>query len=186
MKLTSKNLYSYCDNNPVSKTDLKGNLPIAAMAIGAGINLVSSAMIAYATGEEYTLDDAMVSIVSGALGDFGKYGYILSMVCDCVYVAHKEGKDEAISNALFSVFTSSVPFAINNAYPALDDALKDLIDFGTGLSCNIIYEEEKTKHSSNNYNEPVYNQKRNEGIRESFCYSNEQWSLGRRYFGVQY
>ena len=54
MKLTSKNLYSYCDNNPVSKTDLKGNLPIAAMAIGAGIKLVSSAMIAYATGEEYT------------------------------------------------------------------------------------------------------------------------------------
>ena len=39
MKLTSKNLYSYCDNNPVSKTDLNGEIAIAAIAVNMARNI---------------------------------------------------------------------------------------------------------------------------------------------------
>lgn len=49
MKLTSKNLYAYCDNNPISKKDLNGEFAVPAIldakarerAIGAIIGVAS-------------------------------------------------------------------------------------------------------------------------------------------------
>ena len=52
-----KNLYAYCDNNPVCKTDLYGEIAVSSIALvvaGAGINVVSSWVVAKAVGEEFT------------------------------------------------------------------------------------------------------------------------------------
>ena len=75
--LTDKNLYAYCDNNPVMRGDGDGefwNL-LAGAAIGAAINIIASATIAKLNGEDYTwknlLVDGITGAVSGALASTG-------------------------------------------------------------------------------------------------------------------
>ena len=40
MSLTDKNLYAYCDNNPVIRKDKDGKLWIATVAIGVGTQYI--------------------------------------------------------------------------------------------------------------------------------------------------
>ena len=67
--LTDKNLYAYCDNNPVMRRDDDGEFwnVIAGAVIGAAINVFASATTALLNGEEYTWKNALLDGVSGAV-----------------------------------------------------------------------------------------------------------------------
>ena len=69
MALTDKNLFAYCDNNPISRIDEDGEFwNIAAGAlIGAAINVASGYLTAKLAGEEYTWKNVLVDGVSGAI-----------------------------------------------------------------------------------------------------------------------
>ena len=66
MALTDKNLYAYCDNNPVIRKDTDGNL-WQAIVIGAAVNVATSYFSALATGQEYGITDFLVAAVSGGV-----------------------------------------------------------------------------------------------------------------------
>ena len=67
--LTDKNLFSYCDNNPVMRTDEDGEFwnILAGAVCGAVINIGVSWICAAISGEEYTWKDALVDGLSGAI-----------------------------------------------------------------------------------------------------------------------
>ncbi len=65
MALTDKNLYAYCDNNPVSREDGEGTCWLSAL-VGAAVNVATTFIAAKATGQEYTWLDAGVAALSGA------------------------------------------------------------------------------------------------------------------------
>lgn len=64
--LTDKNLYAYCDNNPVMRVDRDGEFWFGAL-VGAIVNVAASATVAWLNGEDYTWKDVLVDGVSGAL-----------------------------------------------------------------------------------------------------------------------
>ncbi len=64
-----KNLFAYCDNNPVTRKDDEGqywNIVTGAL-IGAAINTTMAYITAMAAGTEFTLKDALIAAGSGAL-----------------------------------------------------------------------------------------------------------------------
>lgn len=64
-----KNFFTYCDNNPVNRNDNGGqfwNVVVGAV-IGAVVNTVVSYATAKMAGEEFSLADAGVAFVSGAI-----------------------------------------------------------------------------------------------------------------------
>ena len=97
MKLTTKNLYSYCDNNPVSKYDSNGECGAVAtavivrhVALSVGSYFLSSAL----TKEKITLGGFGGAVVSGFIGGvfsgFEKLkncNAIIPVVIDCVATA---------------------------------------------------------------------------------------------------
>lgn len=68
--LYNKNLYVYCDNNPIIKKDATGEVGFWSVAIGAVTNIAASALTAVITGEEYTLKDLVKDGVEGGLTAF--------------------------------------------------------------------------------------------------------------------
>ena len=71
--LGEKNLYAYCDDNPITRSDSDGQLwhklvEIAAGAvIGAALNVVTGGIAATVTGQKYTLKDMMAAAAAGAI-----------------------------------------------------------------------------------------------------------------------
>ena len=71
--LDEKNLYAYCDDNPITRSDSGGQLwhklvEIAAGAvIGAALNVVTGGIAATVTGQKYTLKDMMAAAAAGAI-----------------------------------------------------------------------------------------------------------------------
>ena len=71
--LGEKNLYVYCDDNPITRSDSDGQLwhklvEIAAGAvIGAALNVVTGGIAATVTGQKYTLKDMMAAAAAGAI-----------------------------------------------------------------------------------------------------------------------
>ena len=121
MDLCNKNLYAYCDNNPIIKKDVTGEAGVLSFVIGAAAgafsNVATSFITARATGEEYTMKDAAVDAavgaVAGAVGTFEKWGTFLSGVTSFLYTtytAHKEGADirTAVMNGFIDAATSTV------------------------------------------------------------------------------
>ena len=75
MKLTSKNLYAYCDNNPVSKLDPNGRSAIAVLTafviknapkiIGAAVSVGAYVMSSAMAKEKVTWQGIGIAILSG-------------------------------------------------------------------------------------------------------------------------
>ena len=119
--LYNKNLYAYCDNNPIIKKDVTGEAGVLSFVIGAAAgafsNVATSFITAWATGEEYTMKDvavdAAVGAVAGAVGTFEKWGTFLSGATSFLYTtytAYKEGADirTAVMNGFIDAATSTV------------------------------------------------------------------------------
>ena len=70
-QLTEKNLYAYCDDNPVMYRDDAGMFVITATAIeitvGAIINVATSYIAAKATGQKFGIGDCVVAAIAGAV-----------------------------------------------------------------------------------------------------------------------
>ena len=49
--LGEKNLYAYCDNNPIIKGDSEGENPVITGIIGATVNIIAGGVAAVATGQ---------------------------------------------------------------------------------------------------------------------------------------
>ncbi len=78
-----KNLYVYCDNNPLTRTDIIGKFWVTtalvsfavgkvgsvliSAAVGAVVNVVSCGIAAKVTGQSYTGTDMAVAAISGAV-----------------------------------------------------------------------------------------------------------------------
>ena len=70
MSLADKNLYAYCDNDPVNKKDESGELSeyVAMGIIGAVSNVGLSYLTAQFLGQDYGWKNVLEDAVSGALG----------------------------------------------------------------------------------------------------------------------
>ena len=70
-QLTEKNLYAYCDDNPVMYRDDAGMFVITAtaieIAVGAIINIATSYIAAKATGQKFGIGDCVVAAIAGAV-----------------------------------------------------------------------------------------------------------------------
>ncbi len=97
-----KNLYVYCNGNPVAMLDDEGEFAISLIkaAVGAVVNVATTYIAAKVTGQEYGILDGVFAAVSGgvntisALGDIAKHlvsGLISGGYAS--YVVYKETKD---------------------------------------------------------------------------------------------
>jgi len=66
MDLTDKNLYAYCDDNPVMRMDVNGQL-WTAIALSVGINFACLAIESLITGEKPTTEDIVWCLIGGAV-----------------------------------------------------------------------------------------------------------------------
>ncbi len=152
LKLTSKNLYSYCDNNPISKTDSNGEIAIAAIGaivckaapglIGAGLNVLSSWIVAEASGEKFGVSDMFVSAVSGYVGAYGKIGFLTSVTLDCVYEFNTKQDTFIGSNYIEALFFESLSIpgmlTISGIGDDMGKVLMSLLEFSSGTSIEVI------------------------------------------------
>ena len=69
MSLWDKNLYVYCDNDPVNKKDDDGEIAnfVAMGLLGAVVNVGVSFVVAKATGQDYGWRDVVIDATVGAL-----------------------------------------------------------------------------------------------------------------------
>ena len=96
-RLTDKNLYAYCDNNPVVRKDEDGQfwLSLAKVAFNVVTTVATDFVAAKVTGQEYTPTDMLASAASGAVGGIKNIGNILSGAVSGVYAMYKSYKDGA-------------------------------------------------------------------------------------------
>ena len=87
-QLTEKNLYAYCDDNPVMYRDDAGMFVITAtaieIAVGAIINIATSYIAAKATGQKFGIGDCGVAAIAGAVECY----YSKKFYCDgckCIF-----------------------------------------------------------------------------------------------------
>ena len=110
--LTDKNLYAYCDNNPVVRIDEEGELWITALIVGAGVGVLTQVAADFGIGlisgnsiEEIWNGLSPVDYVSAALsGALAATGISMagSIVANAVlggitYLANCNYRNEAIS-----------------------------------------------------------------------------------------
>ena len=71
-ELMNKNLYLYCDNDPIMKVDEEGQIAgwLVSAALGAAVNVAASFIIAQAMGQDFGVEDVAVAALTGALGGF--------------------------------------------------------------------------------------------------------------------
>ena len=90
--LANKNLYLYCDNNPILKADEEGQIAdwLVSAALGAAVNVAASFIIAQTMGQDFGVKDVAVAAMTGALGGgLGvvlKYGKYVNAVFNGVFV----------------------------------------------------------------------------------------------------
>lgn len=87
-QLTEKNLYAYCDDNPVMYRDDAGMFVITATAIeitvGAIINVATSYIAAKATGQKFGIGDCVVAAIAGAVSVIIPRSFT-AMGCKCIF-----------------------------------------------------------------------------------------------------
>ena len=183
MKLTTKNLYSYCDNNPVSKTDSNGESALAAVAlsmakeasISVGLYILSSAITKEKITGKGIAYAAITGAASGIVDCFKKYKMLVSVTVDCVSSALTCGfETENIGYAIFSAMAAgalslgSMPGMMellkeDNYMPAVE---KFLFEFYVETANNVLMnyvipedsgnDEESIAASAGNYSGIVY------------------------------
>ena len=70
--LGEKNLYAYCDDNPITRVDVNGQFSLICGLIGATMNVLAGGVAAAVTGQEYTVTDM---IAAGLAGIFARWGW---------------------------------------------------------------------------------------------------------------
>lgn len=96
-QLTEKNLYAYCDDNPVMYRDDAG---MFAFSVGLGVlgmvtNVATCYIAAKATGQEFGIGDLVIAAVAGAVG-----GAIRSNFCATLASAFASGIGTVIYSKL--------------------------------------------------------------------------------------
>ena len=119
LNMNGSNMYSYCKNNPVMLMDSDGSFAILAIAgaflaekatsmiVGAVVNVATTAITAGILGEEYTLKDAVMAAVTGAVGASGPAGPLAAGLISgfVTYACSKEQGESgktSLTNAVIS------------------------------------------------------------------------------------
>ena len=109
--LSNKNLYLYCDNNPIIKVDEEGQIAefLVNAALGAAVNVAASFIIAQAMGQEFGVKDVAAAAVLGALN--GGAGAVANGLY-AGYTSYQSGANinAAIFNGLMSAGVSLISF----------------------------------------------------------------------------
>ena len=79
-QLTEKNLYAYCDDNPVMYRDDAGMFVITAAQVGLGVlgmvtNVATCYIAAKATGQEFGIGDLVIAATAGFVGGYIKNNF---------------------------------------------------------------------------------------------------------------
>ena len=86
--LGEKNLYTYCDDNPITRVDVNGQFTLICGLIGATMNVLAGGVAAAVTGQEYTVTDMIAAGLAGIFaGGAGLEGAIAGGVVSAVYTA---------------------------------------------------------------------------------------------------
>ena len=152
LNMNGSNMYSYCKNNPVMLMDSDGDFAILAVAgaflakkgtemfVGAVVNVATTAITAGILGEEYTLKDAIMAAVTGAVGALDWKAQVGLAVTSGVYnlgVAAIKGED--IDTALATT-AISVAGSLGST-GSISSMLKTNISIGTsaviGMTCDL-------------------------------------------------
>lgn len=157
-------MFAYCGNNPVNNTDLGGFL-WAKVLIGAATNVISSAIGALVTGQEYTLADACLAAISGGVGGFLDDARVVSTLINgigTVVISLIRGEsfcDSLFYGAVSAVSTYFSPSNLLSKYISKDTMAQVAVDltFGTAASCassliTKIYNENTRQNSSRDKN----------------------------------
>ena len=157
LNMNGSNMYSYCKNNPVMLMDSDGDFAIlavvgaflaengAAMFVGAVVNVATTAITAGILGEKYTLKDAAMAAVTGAVGALGwKAQLAITTISGAynLYSASKNGEDKAVILATTAISvagtlgsTSSIAEMLNAETSLGVSAVMGMTcDFGVNLS----------------------------------------------------
>ena len=151
MALTDKNLFAYCDNNPVMRVDRDGEfwITLGRIVVGAAINTFTAYLGAVVTGQEFTWEDALVAAIAGGVGATGPVGTVLSGIGSGLYTGISDYLNGAsigtsILNGALSAFTTiasisnlasiGLPAGFGNtAFEFVTMSVSDLV-FGSGSS----------------------------------------------------
>lgn len=140
--LTDKNLYAYCDNNPVVRVDANGE--IWTVVAGVGINLVTSYVAAKVTGQEYGWKDAAAAVVTGVVSGTSGVGILANSVVSGVisgFLSYSSGASFKASVITGIVSGVSNATGIGNlatkagVKPGFKTGLVVDTVFGAGYSC---------------------------------------------------
>ena len=84
-QLTEKNLYAYCDDNPVMYRDDAGMFVITAAQVGLGVlgmvtNVATCYIAAKATGQEFGIGDLVIAAAAGFVGGMIENNFCATLV----------------------------------------------------------------------------------------------------------
>ena len=112
LNMNGSNIYSYCKNNPVMLMDSDGSFAILAIAgaffakkgtemlVGAVVNVVTTGLAASIVGEKYTLKDAAMAALTGAVGASGPAGPLAAGLISGFVTfisSNEQGEDKTVS-----------------------------------------------------------------------------------------
>ena len=142
------NMFAYCNNSPVIQADHTGEfglLTLVSAAVSAAVNVATTYIAAKATGQEYTLTDALVSAAIGAANAIPVAGPFIAGGISGAYSAYtavKNGATAGEAALCFAVSATVTTASIGNlanlgtesALSIAATASADLV-FGTGYNC---------------------------------------------------
>ena len=142
------NMFAYCNNSPVIQADHTGEfglLTLVSAVVSAAVNVATTYIAAKATGQEYTLTDALVSAAIGAVNAIPGAGPFTAGGISGAYSAYtavKNGATAGEAALCFAVSATATTASIGNlANLGTESALRiaatasaDLV-FGTGYNC---------------------------------------------------
>ena len=145
---TGYNMFAYCNNDPVNHVDHNGEfglLTLISAAVSAVVNVATTYIAAKATGQEYTLTDALVSAAIGATNAIPGVGPFIAGGISGAYSAYtavKNGATVGEAALCFAVSATATTASIGNlanlgtesALSIAATASADLV-FGTGYNC---------------------------------------------------
>ena len=139
--LYDKNLYAYCDNNPVMRVDEDGEFWTVAL-VNIGINVFSSVLTSVVTGDDYTFSGFVKDVGIGMLGA-SSYGDLVVGIASAALAMNdsyrKGGNMRAVIFSGLTTVTTTV-FSISNLAGLSNDVhgitVKTVVDttIGAGMS----------------------------------------------------
>lgn len=144
-----KNLYVYCNGNPVAMLDDEGEFAISLIkvAVGAVVNVATTYIAAKVTGQEYGIWDGVAAALSGGINSITTFKetamHLLSGLISGAYASHvvyKETKDigaaaaAGIASAVCTVATPQnlVDFTKIDVKPSIAVSVATDATFGFG------------------------------------------------------